>query len=46
MLPSLVELLPRLSRLYQRLPPAANLPAAEFKVRFVQALAGVLRVFA
>lgn len=46
MLPSLVESLPRLELLYDRVPAAAALSAAEFKFRFIRALAGVIRVFA
>jgi predicted ATPase/GAF domain-containing protein len=46
MLPSVVEILPRLSMLYDRFLPTVTLPAAEFKFRFIRALAGFLRVFA
>lgn len=46
MLPSLIDVLPRLELLHGRLPPAAALPPAEVTRRFIDALAGLVRVFA
>lgn len=46
MLPALVGILPRLAMLYDQLPPAPVLPAAEYSAQFFRALAGFVRVFA
>lgn len=46
MLAPLVELLPRLELLYERVPPRPSLPTAEFNFRFVRVLASFIRAFA
>ncbi len=46
LLPALVEVLPRVGLLYERIAPAPVLSATELKFRFIRALATILRVSA